>query len=250
MLTAGLGGPKDPERALRLYLHMYLYCRDEFESGMKDSKFADTALRMGRIHHEGILLPKDDMEALGFLLEAKYAIEWRRQFDNYGDETVERNIRQLIDECDKPDEEVRKRDQYGMGLGRVPHYLMPCDEVRMTIDIEVDDLGVARLEFRRKRKDGTKANRILWSVAPDMKCFMTDSVVLYGAGILEIWNKTPGETVVCDRYESDEKQGIWLFFLGDELRCRLRGGRYVLPMDEFWMTELRDHPEAGTDISQ
>ena len=99
-------------------------------------------------------------------------------------------------------------------------------------------------------KDGKKANRILWSVAPGMKCFMTDSVVLYGAGILEIWNKTPGETVVCDRYESDEKQGIWLFFLGDELRCRLRGGRYVLPMDEFWMTELRDHPEAGTDISQ
>ena len=48
MLTDGLGGPVDRERALRLYLHMYLYCRDQFEGGMKNSKFADTALRMGR----------------------------------------------------------------------------------------------------------------------------------------------------------------------------------------------------------
>lgn len=250
MLAEGQGGPADPDRARKLYIHMYLYCRDQFESGMKESKFADTALRMGRLFHEGKILEKDDLEALGFLLEAKYAIEWRKSYDHYGDDTVEKNIRRMIDECEKPDEEVQKRDQYGMALGRVPHYLMPCDEVRMTIDIEVDEQGVARLEFRRRRKDGKKPNRILWSVAPAMKVFMTDSVVLYGSGIQEIWNKNPGQTVVCDRYEADEEKNAWLFYLGDELQCRLRGGRYVLPMDEFWMTQIRDHPEAGSGIVQ
>ena len=110
--------------------------------------------------------------------------------------------------------------------------------------------GVARLEFRKKRKDGKKPGRILWSVAPAMRCFMTDSVVLYGADIRQIWNKNPGETVVCDRYEYDEEKDTHLFYLADELRCKLTGGYYVLPMDEFWMTELRDHPEASSEISQ
>lgn len=250
MLAEGLGGPADRERAWRLYVHMYLYCRDQFENGMKDSKFADTALRMGRLFHEGKIAEKNDLEALGYLLEAKYAIDWRKQYGHYGDETVEKNIAGLIDECEKPPEEVLKKDQYGLALARVPHYLIPSDEVRMTMDIRVDDEGVARLEFRKKRKDGKKPGRILWSVAPAMRCFMTDSVVLYGADIRQIWNKNPGETVACDRYEYDEEKDTHLFYLADELRCKLTGGYYVLPMDEFWMTELRDHPEASSEISQ
>lgn len=250
MLTDGLGGPADRQRALLMYLHMYLYCRDEFESGCKDSKFADTALRMGRMYHEGKLVSRDDLEALGYLLEARYAINWRKQYGQYGDSTVEKNIRRLIDECEKPDEEMLKQPQYGISLGRVPNYLRPDDAVRMTIQIEVDDRGVARLEFRRRRKDGKKPNRILWSVAPAMRCFMTDSIVLYGADIRQIWNKNPGETVVCSRYAYDEEKDCYLFYLEDELQCSLRGGRYVLPMDEFWMTEMKDHPEAGSGIEQ
>ena len=250
MLTDGLGGPADPDRARRMYLHMYLFCRDQFEAGIRESKFADTALRMGRAFHEGKISERNDMEALGYLLEAKYAIEWRKQYGHYGDDTVEKNILRVMGECEQPDEDVRNLEQYGMGLARVPHYLMPCDEVRMTVDIDVDEKGVARLEFRRRRKDGKKPNRILWSVAPAMKCLMTDSVVLYGADIRQIWTKAPGETVVCDRFECDAEKEEYLFYLEDELQCRLRGGYYVLPMDEFWKTELRDHPEAKSGISQ
>ena len=250
MLADGLGGPVDKERAEKMYLFIYLYCRDQFEGGLKESKFADTALRMGRLFHEGKIPEKDDLEALGYLLEAKYAIEWRKQYEHYGDGTVEKNIRRLIDECEKPDEEILKREQYGLSLGRVPNHLMPCDEVRMTVDIAVDDRGVARLEFRRKRKDGKKPNRILWSVAPAMRCFMTDSVVLYGADIRQIWNKNPGEPIVCDRYDHDEKTDTHLFYLEGELQAKLLGGYYVLPMEEFWMTEMRDHPEAGSGVTQ
>ena len=245
MLTDGLGGPEDRERALGMYLHMYLYCREQFENGIRESKFADTALRMGRVCHEGRIQEQDDLEALGYLLEAKYAIEWRKQYDHYGDDTVEKNILRLIDECQKPDEATRERKQFGLALARVPHYLMPCDEVRMTLDIHVDDKGVARLEFGRRRKDGKKPARILWAVAPAMKCFMTDSVVLYGADIRQIWNKNPGETVVCDRYEYDEETDTHWFFLADELQCKLMGGYYVLPMDEFWMTEMRKADSTG-----
>ena len=83
MLMDGLGGPEDRYTALKLYIDMYLYCRGEFEGGMRDSKFADTALRMGRVFHEGKTITRHDREALGYLLEAKYAIEWRKQYGEY-----------------------------------------------------------------------------------------------------------------------------------------------------------------------
>ncbi len=249
MLMDGLGGPEDPDRALDLYLRMYLYCLIQFTDGIRESKFADTALRMGRIFHEGKHAQKDDLEALSFLLEAKYAIDCRKQFDHYGDSTVEKNILQLIRECEQPPEEVRKREQYVLGLGTVPRKILISSRDLMTIDMDVDDNGVARLEFRRKDRDGGK-KRILWPVALAMKCFMTDFVVLYGADIRQIWSKTPGKQVVCDRYEADEEKELYQFYMGEEVVCKLQGGLFVLPMDEFMKTEMRDHPEAGSDISQ
>ena len=42
MLVDGLGGPVDRDRALDLYLFMYLYCRDEFENGMKERSLRRT----------------------------------------------------------------------------------------------------------------------------------------------------------------------------------------------------------------
>ena len=153
MLTDGLGGPADGERAVYLYLHMYLYCKNEFEGGRKDSKFADTALRMGRMFHEGKLTRRLDLDALAYLLEAKYAIDWRKQYGAYGDETVERNILRLIDECEKPDEESRNREQYGIRLCCVPERLIPLGGgVRMAMDVEADPYGVLRLTCRRQRK--------------------------------------------------------------------------------------------------
>ncbi len=246
MMTDGLGGPVDREKAFRMYLHMYLYCKDEFESGRKDSKFADTALRMGRVFHDGKITRQNDLEALGYLLEAKYAIEWREQYDEYGDDTVKKNILRLIDECDKPSEEVQQYVQYGIRLGTVQERLIPFNDDRISMENEVDDNGVARLEFRRLRKDRKKSSRILWSVAPAMKCFMADSVVLYGADIRQIWNKNPGEPVTCDWMEYDEETDTWLFMLEDEVQCRLQGGRYVLPMEELWKAEIRRAGETGT----
>lgn len=250
MLTDGLGGPVDRKRAFLLYMYEYEYCRDQFENGIRESKFADTALRMGRVFHEGKILEKNDLEALGYLAEAKYAIEWRKQYGHYGDDTVEKNILRLIGECEKPPEEVLKMPQYGLRLGAVPERLLSTEDMRMTVAVDVDDYGTVRLEFRRKRKDGKKPGRILWSVAPAMKCFMTDSVVLYGADVRQIRTKDPGETVVCDQYEYDEKTDVHRFLLEGEEQCLLRGGYYVLPMDEFWMTELRDHPEAESGVCQ
>lgn len=250
MLAEGMGGPVDGDRAMKLRILVYLFCRDEFEGGMQDSKFADTALRMGRMLHEGKICPRNDLEALGYLLEAKYAIECRKQYHEYGDETVEQNILRLIDECEKPDDEVRNWKQFGLNLGRVPDHLFANDDLLMTMKMDVDDRGTIRLEFRRRRKDGKKPNRILWSIAPAMKVYMLDSVVLYGAEVRKIWSRTPGETVTCDRYEYDEDTETYTFFLDNEPQCSLQGGWFVLPMDELKKTEMDGHPGGAPGVWQ
>ena len=250
MLTEGMGGPADPDRALKLRLLVYYICRDQFEDGMQDSKFADAALRMGRMYHEGKLCHRNDLEAMSYLLEAKYAIECRKQYHEYGDETVEKNILRVMDECDKPDDEVRRWKQFGLSLSRVPNHLLANDDLLMTIKMDVDDRGTIRLEFRRKRKDGKKPNKILWSVAPAMKVFMLDSVVLYGAEVKQIWSKTPEETVTCNRYEYDEDSDTYTFFLEDEPQFRLQGGWFVLPMDELRKTEIASHPAGAPGVWQ
>lgn len=239
MLMNGQGGPKDEKRALRYYVFLYYYCQDEFESGKYESKFADLALRLGRLHHEGSAVYQDDMEALGYLLEAQYALNERKPFDHYGDQTVAKNIQSLIDACAQPDEELQSAHYYGVGLGRIPKWFINPDH-HMIFSIQTAEDGTARLEFRRRNPEGKKPNKVLWSVAPAMKCFMTDFVVLYAKNIRLIWNIHPGKAVECDRYEYDEKSNMHLFYLDDEIQCRLMGGEYVLAMDEFFYTGIKD----------
>lgn len=71
-----------------------------------------------------------------------------------------------------------------------------------------------------------------------------------GENVKQIWNKNPGEMVVCDRYEYDEATNMHQFYLNDEIQGKLQGGDYVLAMDEFMITAMRDHPEAGAKMPQ
>ena len=53
-----------------------------------------------------------------------FFIEDRKQFGQYGDSVVEKNIDRLMAEIRKPDQEMKQRRFYGVGLGRVPEYLL------------------------------------------------------------------------------------------------------------------------------
>ena len=246
MLMNGLGGKKDPEAAFRYYVFLYHYCRNQFESGDEDSKFTDVALRMGRMYHEGVAVEKDDMEALGYLLEARFALNRRKRFRDYGDSTVEKNILSLTEECEKPDEAVRNAAAYGLGAARVFSRFINRDHC-LAFDVEAAPDGDLRLEFRRRaKKKGKKPNKVLWSVPPAMKCFMTDFVVLYAQNVRELWCLAPGETVVCDEYTYETDTDTFLLTLKGELRCRIAGGDFYLPMEEFFRTGARD-AENGSD---
>ena len=91
---------------------------------------------------------------------------------------------------------------------------------------------------------------ILMSVAPAMKCFMTDFIVLYGLKISRIYSLHPGEPVTADEYQYDKATGTHVFLQNGKEQLSLRGGDYLLIMDEFRTTLMRDHPDSGSDIPQ
>ena len=245
MLMKGLGGDTDIRRASRYYDFLYDYCRDMFESGNEEGEFADVALRMGRMYHEGIAVEKNDLEALGYLLEAQFALNRRKRFKEYGDGTVEKNIRTLIDECEKPDEKVLNASAYGLGLGRVLDRFLNADHY-LTFTIKVSEDGDFRLEFRRRHVKGKKPNKVLWSIPPAMKCFMTDFVVLYAEDVREIWCADPGKPVVCNGVSYEPQTEPYQFTFNEKVQCRLVGGDFFLPMEEFFRTGARG-AENGSD---
>lgn len=244
MLMKGLGGDSDPRRAGRYYDFLYDFCRNQFESGIEEGKFADVALRMGRMYHEGIAVEKNDLEALGYLLEAQFALNRRKRFGEYGDGTVEKNIRTLMDECEKPGEECLNAAAYGLGPGRVLDRFLNEDHL-LTFTIRVSEDGDFRLEFRRKHAKGKKPNKVLWSIPPAMKCFMTDFVVLYAENVRELWCANPEEPVTCDGFSYEPQTDTYQFTLNEKVQCRLVGGEFLLPMREFFSTGARDAEDGS-----
>ena len=249
MLDGGLGGEQDRKAAGNIYLAIYWYCKEQFEHGETESKFADAALRLGRVFHEGKITEKDDMEALKFLLEAKYAIGWRKPYRHYGDDNVETNIRNLIDACEKPEEKTRNRKTHGVYLQAIPR-LVKTASCNMTVRIDTAEDGSARLEFRRKHKEGKKPDRILMAVAPAMRCFMTSVIAVYAKGISRIHSAAPGEPVTADEYRYDKDTDTHTFLLEGKEQLSVRGGEYFLFMDDFWITLMKDNPDSGSDIPQ
>lgn len=81
----GLGGPKNLERATEIYHALYFDNFRRFIKGI-DAKFADLALRQTKLSLAEDNL--DEEEALRYYLEAKHALELRRDLNYVGDENL------------------------------------------------------------------------------------------------------------------------------------------------------------------
>ena len=257
MLLYGLGGDKDEKRAADIYSKLYWYCRYQFEKGKGMNRFAEVALRVGRMLHEGKAVEKDDLLALNYLLEARFAIAACKQAGDA--DKKKQDIESVIESCEKPPEELHRQELIGMAVGRVPELFLFGNHI-LSVRLAVSEDGILRLHFARKNADHPDKvcrTKVLWAVAPTQECFLTDSVTLYGTDVQMIWNQTPGEEILCDRYEYDEKHRLHKFCQKDQLVCRLMGGRYYLYMSalrpgmpERPMTQLEPFRQKIYDIAR
>ena len=97
MLSQGLGIPKDELAAAHGIWDLYYENLKLIREGHFDTKFADIALRAGRIKERGIGCEKDMEAAYYHYLQARYAIKMRMALvENYGDEKVAANIEEAL----------------------------------------------------------------------------------------------------------------------------------------------------------
>ena len=98
MIAKGRAVPQNKELAASIISQMYKENRAGFESEFFDCKFADLALRMGGICENSTddYYEPDLDEALGYYLQARLAIQRRKEFNFYGDSKVERSIEEAI----------------------------------------------------------------------------------------------------------------------------------------------------------
>ena len=216
-----------------LYARMYNYCRMQFEEEhIVNCKFPETALRMGRLFHEGIAKERDDFRAVCYLLEARFALSKRLKNHLSGDEQLAKEIDEAIENCNKSGE-GSKADLLFFPLQAAVSRLLRNDHY-MTMKVEVSDSGAVRLTLQRTTASGAGTNKKpLWAFAPTLECFESDQVILYGGGISLIWNKEPGQTVRCNQYGYDENEQLHQFFDDGVLVCKLKGGEYYLSVDDL-----------------
>lgn len=95
MMIKGKFVPKNIEAATRLYERVYDENYYKFEMGEYDNKFADLALRMANVAYE---YEENYMKAYKYVLQAWLAIRLRSGNNWYGDSSVSKGIKRLLDE--------------------------------------------------------------------------------------------------------------------------------------------------------
>ena len=93
--------------------------------------------------------------------------------------------------------------------------------------------GLMRFDIRRIRSGHQAPNPVLLAVPPAMKCFMTKSIVLYGERIEFFKTRRHKLTIVCDRYEYEQKSHLHRFYYQKSLQCVLKDGHYLLSMAQL-----------------
>lgn len=115
MYYYGQGITKNVEHAINSYKRLYLENLDFFtmEMGL-ETKFADLCLRQGRVILDQE--KKSTLEALSYFLEAKYALEKRKEINYVGDEKI---YQETLEQISKLNRELKidPKDTKELSLG-------------------------------------------------------------------------------------------------------------------------------------
>ncbi len=98
MFAQGLGVPQNTALAYRIVETLYYRNLVYMVNGEFDCKFADVAMRLGRLTEKGEVIRPNYEQAYYYYLQADFAIKQRLRYDHYGDTSVASKIRQRIDD--------------------------------------------------------------------------------------------------------------------------------------------------------
>ncbi len=209
MLQGGLGVPKNQAAATSIIMRLYEENIEIFENEEFDCKFADIALRMGRIYEEGLSGAKDNELAYAFYMQAAYAIKKRRErFEEYGDDRVEQKISEGF---------MRTRDKLE------EDYF--TDEIRLNHPGPIGDMmeDAAGLDVHLWFEKGhyyLKATRIVTAHDPQKYlltlpsvdfCELVDSIEMEVVGVLDVSTDEDDFSAFIHEIKFNEAKEQWEF---------------------------------------
>ena len=217
MYAGGKGIWKDDEAAFRIINDLYMKLVRRFCAGELTGKFADVALRMGRLYENGFMDEDPNPRAAYFYyLQARYAIRFRRELaDEYGDDKVEQNIEDAVarveDEIEHSDRASYRRENpwiLQMALAMDQHVLVTFKELAG---------GRVKLVLDRLEDEESELHDFLITIPEHGYCAMQEHVTLYADRTKELFLSDPGDPVLVTGVEYDEHTGTWIFLQGYEL---------------------------------
>ena len=236
MFRSGLGVAKNSWICSKLINELYADNLPLLLEGKYDCKFADIALRLGDLHREGFGLPKNQLAALYFFLQARYAIRMRRKTaEQYGDDTVEKNIERAI-RMVLPDAEQEKRP--AVLADRTPELIVSLIPLRQDDYYEMRLRKMAGGRFsvticRKNAEDARPNHPMLLTLPEAFYCGQTDKLhfVLEEASVQLTAKKETKNTAKESRtIRFDRIDGNQYSFRGRE--CARIAGRWSLKVPE------------------
>ncbi len=92
----GFGVLKNEDTAHSLYWQVYQDTLNTFLKDIRDSKFADAAIRMGNCCRDGIGCSVELKKAYGYYLQARLALDLRKDYGLFGDESVRSRLEESM----------------------------------------------------------------------------------------------------------------------------------------------------------
>lgn len=225
MMEAGHGVPKNPDAAARLIIDMYFENRRRFEDQEFDGKFADLALRMGALYENGHGVDRDLPASLACYMQADLAIRLRKPFNDFGDGTVEKKIREGLERVKKELPTDFFKDTLTTAVpflfGDILHNSNGMDVAYFKRDGEVYLLGAVVPEESDSRK-------YLFTVPELSICALSDSVILKVEDAENVRVTGRDKHVFINSIVFDDKSGEWHFLYGDTPMIRFKCSGFTL----------------------
>ena len=216
LFAGGKGIWKNEEAALRIVSDLYQDTLRRFCGGELNGKFADVALRMGRLYENGSVEEPNPVAAYYYYLQARYAIRFRRRLANdYGDDVVERNIENAITRvaAEVPQEKGKTFKStrpwvLQMALAMDKHVLVTFKQLKS---------GIVKMVLDRYEEDDADLHDFLITIPEHSFCSMMETVTLSAGKAEDCFIADPGVPVLITSAMYEPVTNRWIFMQGNEV---------------------------------
>ena len=231
MYAGGKGIWRNEEAAFRIIQELYAETLRRFCGGELTGKFADVALRMGRLYENGSLDEPNPQAAYYYYLQARYAIRFRRKLANqYGDDAVEKNIENAIARVE-PEVPQESRKTCRRDYPWILQMALAMDKV-VFVTFKQLKSGSVKMVLDRYEENEDDLHDFLVTLPEFGFCSMMETVTLTTGAAKNVYLSETEEPVLITSAVYDADNEAWLFLHGDEIAASFRTAGFSMKVSK------------------